>query len=252
MRLLLSICAALVLSGCASSETAAPPPSTPQPSASQPSASQPAAPPPSTPQPSASQSAGHQHGQGPTLSLLDPSGADRVTAGLAVHVDGLRGIDPADPPAGSAVGRAMGYVGDAYTSLVYGRPFKRGRVIFGGLVGYDQIWSTGAHMATEITFTRDVMVGPGMGEHLEAGTYSIQTVPGEETWTVHFNRELGMHLADDYDASQNALSLEVPVEALPEVVEQLTIDFVDAAPEDGLDMRIRWDQTGITIPLRRC
>lgn len=195
----------------------------------------------------------HDHGSMSDMpSLLDPDGADRVTPGFAANVRGLRGIDPADPPAGSAVGRALGYVGDAYATLTYGRPYKRRRVVFGGLVPYGEVWATGAHFATEITFTEAVMIGPGAGEHLEAGTYSIQTVPGETSWTVHFNRELGMHLADDYDASQDALSLEVPVEALGETVEALTIDFLDAAPADGIDMRIRWDQTGVTVPLRRC
>ena len=36
--------------------------------------------------------------------------------------------------------------------VIYGRPQKAGRVIFGGIVAYDQIWRLGANEATEIEF----------------------------------------------------------------------------------------------------
>ena len=36
--------------------------------------------------------------------------------------------------------------------VAYGQPSKRGRVIFGDLVPYGQVWRTGANEATEITF----------------------------------------------------------------------------------------------------
>lgn len=186
------------------------------------------------------QATSHDHAAG---AAAGPD--DRVDAGLAAHVGGLREIDPQNPPPGSSIGRALAYVGDAYVSVVYGRPFKRGRVIFGGLVGYDQIWPAGAHYATEITFTKPVQVD---GHPLDAGTYALLATPGPERWTVHFNRELGMHLADGYRAEQDALVVEVAVETMDTVAEQHTIDFEPTAA--GMDLRITWDQTRVRVPLR--
>ena len=36
--------------------------------------------------------------------------------------------------------------------VVYSRPKKEGRTIFGGLVEYGQVWRLGANEATEIEF----------------------------------------------------------------------------------------------------
>ena len=42
---------------------------------------------------------------------------------------------------------AMANIGDNHVHLDYSSPRVRGRQIFGGLVAYDQVWSTGAHNA---------------------------------------------------------------------------------------------------------
>ena len=42
--------------------------------------------------------------------------------------------------------------------VIYGRPQKNGRSIFGDLVPYDMIWRVGANEATEIEFFRDVKI----------------------------------------------------------------------------------------------
>jgi hypothetical protein len=158
---------------------------------------------------------------------------------------GLR-VDAAQPPPGSAVGRAFAFVGDsAYVSVVYGSPFRRGRVIFGGLVGFGSLWPVGAHYATELAVTHPVRVG---GQTLDPGVYTLFATPEPSMWTIHINRALGMHQADAYDPDEDVLALRVPVELLPESVEQLTIDFEPA--ENGADLRITWDQVRVRVPLR--
>src|SRR4051812_1164982 len=37
-------------------------------------------------------------------------------------------------------------------SVTYGRPYKKGREIFGALVPYGKVWRAGADEATEVTF----------------------------------------------------------------------------------------------------
>ncbi len=163
--------------------------------------------------------------------------------GETVLVNGLR-IDPADPPGGSNVGRAMTFIGDTYVHVAYSRPFKRGRIIFGGLVGLDRIWSVGAHYATEIVLTNPLMV---QGKRLEAGVYALLATPGKETWTVHFNSVLGMHMTDLYDADYDVLVVEAPVQLLDETIEQHTIDFEDT--DEGANLRISWDNTRVQVSL---
>src|SRR5688500_16796609 len=61
---------------------------------------------------------------------------------------------------------------DAYIKIVYSQPHKNGREIFGKLVPYGEVWSTGANEATEITLTRDMLIN---NQLLKAGTYSLFT-----------------------------------------------------------------------------
>ena len=43
--------------------------------------------------------------------------------------------------------------------VLYGRPHKKGRTLFGNLVPFDKVWRTGANEATEVTFFQDVKLG---------------------------------------------------------------------------------------------
>lgn len=169
-------------------------------------------------------------------------GGDAQRTGLSL---GLR-VDPAQPPPGSAVGRAFAFVSDsAYVSVAYGSPFKRGRVIFGGLVGYGNVWAVGAHYATELVLTEPLRVA---GQLLPAGVYTLFATPEASMWTLHVNQVLGMHQADLYDPANDVLTLRVPVEELADVAEQLVIDFEPA--ENGADLRISWDRVRVRLPFR--
>jgi len=70
----------------------------------------------------------------------------------------------------------------------YCRPYKKGRVIFGGLEPYGKVWRTGANEATVISFNKDLLI---VGKPVKAGKYSLFTIPGEKTWTVILNKETG-------------------------------------------------------------
>jgi len=70
-------------------------------------------------------------------------------------------------------------------TVVYNRPVARGRELFGSLVPYGRVWCPCADDATTIALTTDVKIN---GETLAAGTYSVWTEPGPDSWTVIFNR----------------------------------------------------------------
>lgn len=159
-------------------------------------------------------------------------------------VDGLR-VDAANPPAGSGVGRAGLRYGDGgYVSVVHGKPYARGRQVFGGLVGYDAVWTAGAHRATELVTTVPLVVG---GTRLEPGAYGLFVTPRADRWTLHVNRALGMHLADEYDPALDVATVDVAPGAPDAPVEGLTWAFAD----DGSALVLSWDRARAAFPIAR-
>ena len=178
-----------------------------------------------------------------------------LTVGVAGSV-AAQDLHPSRRPSPMSVARTT--VDDTYMKVVYSRPYKRGRDnIFGteeseALVPYGKIWRTGANEATEITITGDVMVGD---QKLAAGTYSIFTIPGPESWSVHFNSALGLSgtgiFADgkftpvDIPAS-DVLVAKAAVGTLEEEVDQFTI--VWKSTDGGADMCLQWITTEVCVP----
>lgn len=134
---------------------------------------------------------------------------------------------------------------NTYVKCTYGQPLKKGREVFGSLVPYGKLWRTGANEATEVTFTTDVIIGD---TPLEAGTYTLFTIPNQENWTIILNSVLGQWGDFTYDASKNILVFEVPVIKNQEIYEGFTIQFDEKTA--GFDMNLLWDSTKIQIPVQ--
>ena len=127
-------------------------------------------------------------------------------------------------------------------SVRYGRPYKKGRVIFGSLVPYGKVYRCGADSATTVTFDKDAEFG---GKSVKAGTYTLFVIPNEKNWTIILNSQLGQWGAFDYDKykDKDVLQVEVPVKKLDHVVEQLTITLPAAA------LVIEWDDVQVSVPV---
>jgi len=134
---------------------------------------------------------------------------------------------------------------DTYVKIVYGQPYKNGREIFGSLEPYGEVWRTGANEATEITTTHDILFS---GNRLEAGTYSLFSIPGQESWTVILNEELGLWGAFEYDSTNDVMRTEVPSHETDRVTEAFTIQFGEMQG-DSTSIIMRWDRTEVRIPL---
>jgi len=127
-------------------------------------------------------------------------------------------------------------------TVTYGRPYKKGREIFGKLEPYGKVYRVGADEATTITFAKDGSFG---GKPVKAGTYTLFAIPNEKEWTVILNSQLGQWGAFKYDQykDKDVLQTTVPVKTLSAPVEQLTI----AAP--GKNLTITWDKTEVVVPV---
>lgn len=189
-----------------------------------------------------------------------------VTMALAIlafdaHESFAQDLHPSRRP--SPIGIAKTHVGDTYVKVTYGRPYMRDREIFGAntgdqtfLVPFGEVWRTGANEATEITVTDDVMLG---GRHLDAGTYSIFTMPNADEWVIHVSPHLGLDGTGNFDPAtqtftpvfdpaDDVLTLTVPSTRIEESVDQFTIDFEEAG--NGADMVLRWENTEVRIPVQ--
>ena len=81
--------------------------------------------------------------------------------------------------------------------------------------------------------TRDVLVA---GKPLAAGTYSLFTTPGPDTWTVHFNSRLGLdgavHWLGPQPHDRVALACQAAdVLALPSSVEGFGLPILESRLE---------------------
>jgi hypothetical protein len=130
--------------------------------------------------------------------------------------------------------------------IVYSRPKKKDRVIFGNLVPYGKIWRTGANEATEITFYEKVNFN---GTPVDPGTYTLYTIPEQNEWTIIINEKVNIWGAYSYEESLDVLRTTVPVKNTAATVEDFSITFKPTP--DGSDLLMGWDDTFVEIPIQK-
>src|SRR5580704_1818688 len=117
---------------------------------------------------------------------------------LALHAD-----TPARDSVLSPRDTARATIGKAHVLVDYGRPSKRGRVIFGSLVPYGQVWRTGANAATTFVIDKDLTIG---AQTVPAGTYTLYTLPSASNWLLIINKQTGQW-GTEYDQSQDLVRI---------------------------------------------
>lgn len=141
---------------------------------------------------------------------------------------------------------AYGRVGDANIKILYHSPAVRGRVIWGGLVPFDQVWATGAHMATAIEVDKGFMLGH---RKFDAGKYALFTFPGKDEWIVVINKNWEQHLADDYNVSDDLVRISIKPELVSSVQERLMYR-INQVDNYSSNIEFRWDKLKLTIPFQ--
>ncbi len=131
--------------------------------------------------------------------------------------------------------------GGAAISIDYGRPAKRGRVVFGGIVPYGEVWRTGANAATQ--FRTDHALDFG-GTVVPAGAYTLWTLPSAAGWKLIFNSQTGQW-GTQHDASKDVFTVAMNLGVLPEVAERFTIGVEPG--ETGGRLIMDWDTTRAAV-----
>lgn len=135
-------------------------------------------------------------------------------------------------------------IGEAHIMIFYTAPAVRGRVIWGGLVPYGDIWVTGAHKATTWEFNSNIEINNTV---IPSGKYAIFTIPGKDKWTFIVNKKWDQHLADDYNAKDDVLRLEVVPKVTSTNQERLLYTITEEENNNGI-LSISWEKIRISVP----
>ena len=138
---------------------------------------------------------------------------------------------------------AMAMVGKNHVHIDYGSPSVRGRKIWNGLVAYGQVWATGAHKATWIEFSEDVLIN---GQNIPKGKYGFFTIPDKKTWTAILSKDWDVHLADDYDPAKDIIRLKVKPKKNKKITEALTYEVLTKNEKEGT-IKLSWEYLDIGI-----
>lgn len=156
------------------------------------------------------------------------------------------GIIPVDTLKGSTMRIAMEYVGKNHVHIEYGSPGVRGRTIWGGLVALDQVWASGAHRATSVEFSQDVIVG---NQAIPAGKYAFFTIPSKDQWTLIINKNWDQHLADEYKESEDLVRIPVIPDPLTAPVQRLTYSVNKLSDQEG-EIILEWELIRVRMPFK--
>ncbi|HEY5824325.1 MAG TPA: DUF2911 domain-containing protein [Cyclobacteriaceae bacterium] len=137
-------------------------------------------------------------------------------------------------------------IGEAHITILYTAPAVRNRIIWGGLIAYDQVWSTGAHKATSFEINHSFSIG---GKRIPAGKYGIFTIPGKDKWTFILNKNWNQHLADDYDSKDDVTRITVAPKNLSKIQERLGYSIKELSETECV-LEISWEKIKIGVPIQ--
>ena len=135
-------------------------------------------------------------------------------------------------------------VPDLVARVIYSRPHREGRKIFGGLLKYGEVWRLGANEATEIELFKRVSI---QGKTVQPGRYVLYCIPNQDKWIVVLNKNVfswGLSFPPEDDISR----FEIPVETLNASTEFFTMFFEPT--NKGANLVMTWDQILTRLPLQ--
>ena len=139
---------------------------------------------------------------------------------------------------------AMAMIADAHIHIDYSAPSVKGRIIYGGLLAYGEIWQSGAHNATWIETNKDIIINENL---LKAGKYGFFTIPNKDKWTIIFNKNWNQHGKDDYNENDDVLRIGVTPEISEEITEQLIYQVEKLNDKEGI-ISLSWEKVSVSFP----
>jgi hypothetical protein len=148
---------------------------------------------------------------------------------------------PADFPIQKMDGKATG---QPLARLIYSRPHRQGRQIFGNIVKWGEPWRLGANEATEIQLFQPATV---QKKRVDRGVYVLYAIPYEDHWTIVFNSNLytwGLK----FDLSKDVVKFDIPATTKNHMAEYFTAVFEKTTT--GADLVLTWENREARLPLQ--
>ena len=160
-----------------------------------------------------------------------------------------------------AGGEAPAYQGGKWIEILYGRPLKRGRDLWGSGAEYGKklndsapVWRAGANVSTRLKSEVPLVIG---GKTVPPGEHALFIDLKPNAWTFIVSRwaaspefpgnKDALFGAFDYTADKDVVRTPMKLEALTYSVEQLTWGFADMT-EAGGRLVFTWDKVMASVP----
>lgn len=141
---------------------------------------------------------------------------------------------------------AMNMIGDAHIHIDYSSPSINGRIIFGDLLPFGEVWQSGTHKATWFETNKNLLID---NKVLKAGKYGLFTIPSKGEWTVIFNTNWDQFGKDDYDQKEDVLRFKVKSEYTENVVESLNYKVARLSDSEG-KVSLSWENVSIGFKVK--
>lgn len=150
---------------------------------------------------------------------------------------------PADSPKSTLIQR----VGLSDITITYSRPGVKGRIIFGSLIPYGQVWRTGADYPTFIHLSDTTYFGEDK-EMAVPSKYALYSIPEKERWTIILSKDTLLWGAFGYKQENDALRFDVIPDNSSPFAETFNISFVDVE-DDKANILLHWENTKVVFPV---
>jgi hypothetical protein len=153
-----------------------------------------------------------------------------VTTTLALPADArAQKVVSTTPGKGGSPHETVEYkVGDASVTIIYGRPYMKGRSLE-TLAPTGKVYRTGADEATTLKTDKALQIGTLA---VPAGTYTLYTLPGSP-WQLIVNKQTGQW-GTEYTPGQDLGRTPMTASTLASPSEQLTLAIV------GSNLELHW------------
>jgi len=153
------------------------------------------------------------------------------------------------------------YQGGKWIEILYGRPLKRGRDLWGAGQDYGKmlndtapVWRAGANVSTRLKTEAALTIG---GKAIPPGEYTLFIDLKPNAWTFIVSRwpasprfpgtKEALFGAFDYTPDKDVVRTPMKLETLPWSVEQLTWNFADISDTGGR-LVLMWDKVMASVP----
>jgi len=126
-------------------------------------------------------------------------------------------------------------------NMEYGSPSVKGRVVWGELVPFGEVWRIGANEASWISFDKNVTIN---GASLTAGKYSVFAIPGEKEWTIIFNKVWNQWGAYKYDVKEDAARINIQPIMGTDVKERLMFEINNG------NLNFAWEKLSFSLAIK--